>query len=165
MGTRLRFVSATLVAFLVVTLAWVAPLLPVIRVGYLQPFAKIAGLAQADSYLTSWMLAWGTHALRTHPLDLYQANIFHPLPWTFAFSENLLAGAALVMPVDLVFGSPTLDNNVLLIASFVLLGTGTALLLRELGTGWPAAWLIWKLHVPPCPCRCCVRILRWTSST
>ena len=141
MRTRLVFPCATLVvAFLAGTLAWVAPVVPVLGTGYLM-FGPAAALARADAMLTSWMLAWGAHALRTDPLDVYHANVFHPLPWTFAFSENLLAGALLVLPVDVAWRNPTLDHNMLLIASFVLLGTGTALLLRELGTGWPGACL------------------------
>jgi len=141
MGTRFFFVGATLVAFLVATLVWVAPIVPVLGTAYLQPFQKVPALAQADVLLTSWMLAWGSHALRTDPLGVYHANIFHPLPWTFAFSENLLAGALLILPVDVVWRNPTLDHNVLLIASCVLSGAGTAFLVRELGAAWPGAWL------------------------
>ena len=132
---------ATVGVFLVATLVWVAPVLGVLETSYLVAREKASLFARADSLLTSWMLAWGAHALRTNPLDVYQANVFHPLPWTLAFSENLLAGALLVLPADVAWGNPTLDHNLLLIASFVLTGTGTALLVRELGGGWPAAWL------------------------
>src|SRR5262249_5301568 len=37
--------------------------------------------------------------------------------------------------------NPVLTHNVFLVATFVLAGTGTALLLRELGAGVPASWL------------------------
>src|SRR5689334_8828110 len=110
MGTRLSFVGATLVAFTLATLAWVWPLLPWLGTGYVQQFPQIAGIARADAYLTSWMLAWGAHAIRTDPLGVFHANIFHPLPWTFAFSENLLAGALLVLPFDVAWANPTLDH-------------------------------------------------------
>ncbi len=127
--------------FGVLALVWLHPLLPVLRTGWLHPGPDPTGLGRADSMLTGWMLGWAAHALRTAPHRLFHANIFHPLPWTFAFSENLLAGALLVLPVDLVAGDPVLDNNALVIATFVLSGAGTALLLRELGAGLPAAVL------------------------
>jgi hypothetical protein len=139
MRMRFAYLGATLGAFVVGTGVWVAPVLRVMGTGYLQ--LDTAPLARADAMLTSWMLAWGAHALRTDPLAVYDANVFHPLPWTLAFSENLLASALMILPVDVAVGNPTLDHNVLLIASFVLVGTGTALLVRELGAGWPGAWL------------------------
>ncbi len=141
MRSRLLFVVATLIAFLGFAAAWLSPLLPVAGTSHLEAFKDISPLARADAMLTSWMLAWGSHALRTDPLHLYHANIFYPLPWTFAFSENLIASAVLVTPVDVVWKNPMLDHNVFLIATFVLAGAGTAFLLRELGAAWPAAWL------------------------
>lgn len=135
------FVAATAAAFGIATLAWTAPLLPQLRTAYLLAGEDPSHLARADAMLTSWMLAWAAHAMRTSPLDLFHANILHPLPWTFAFSENLLASALLVLPVDLLVGDPVLDHNLVLLASFVLAGTGTALLVRELGGSLPAAWL------------------------
>jgi hypothetical protein len=141
MRPRLLFVVATLLAFLVFATTWLSPLLPVADTSVLEAFKDLTPLSRADAMLTSWMLAWGSHALRTDPLHLYHANVFHPLPWTFAFSENLIASAALMTPVDVVWQNPVLDHNVLLIASFVLAGAGTAFLLRELGAGLPAAWL------------------------
>jgi hypothetical protein len=141
MRPRLLFVVVTLLAFLVFATTWLSPLLPVADTSVLEAFKDLSSLSRADAMLTSWMLAWGSHALRTDPLHLYHANIFHPLPWTFAFSENLIASALLMTPVDLIWQNPVLDHNVFLIASFVLVGAGTALLLRELGAGLPAAWL------------------------
>jgi hypothetical protein len=141
MRTRLVFPLATAVAFLLATLWWTRPLLPALGTSYLGPVKDPTLLGRSDSMLTSWMLAWSAHALRTNPFGLFHANIFHPLPWTLAFSENLLAGALLVLPVDLAFGNPVLDHSVLVLASFVLGGLGTALLVRELGGGVAGAWL------------------------
>src|SRR5437660_4162282 len=99
MRHRLLFVVATLVAFLLFAAAWLWPLLPVADTSYVEAFKDLSPLARADAMLTSWMLAWASHALRTDPLHLYHANIFYPLPWTFAFSENLIASAVLMTPV------------------------------------------------------------------
>jgi hypothetical protein len=141
MRPRPLFVVATLLAFLVFVAIWLAPLLPVVGTSNVVAFKDASILAHADAMLTSWMLAWASHALRTAPLHLYHANIFHPLPWTFAFSENLIASALLVTPIDVVWRNPVLDDNVVLIASFVLAGAGTALLLRELGASLLPAWV------------------------
>jgi len=141
MRSRWGFVVATAVVFSALTLAWVAPILPRFATADLTPRAYPTPLGRADAMLTSYMLAWSSHALRTNPLGLFDANVFHPLRWTFAFSENLVASGLLVTPIDLVWRNPVVDHNALVIASFVLAGTGTALLVRELGGGIPAAWL------------------------
>src|SRR6185369_11969063 len=141
MRTRPLMVLATAAGFALLTLAWLWPLPLHVRSSYLAAAADPSGLARTDAMLTSWMLAWGTHALRTDPIGLFHANILHPLPWTFALSEHLIAGALLVMPVDVLWHDPVLDDNALLLASFVLCGLGTTLLVRELGGGWVAAWL------------------------
>ena len=49
----------------------------------------------ADVHLITWALAWDTHALLTHPLSLFDANVFHPAPlWNPLVA--LLIGAAVV---------------------------------------------------------------------
>ena len=126
--------------FAAATIVWTWPIVTMPGRAYLQPVAAPNILQQADIQLTTWMIAWTGHALRTNPLGLFDANIFQPLPWTLAFSEHLIASALLVLPVDVAFGNPVLDHNVLLLATFVLGGVGTALLLRELGASLlPAA--------------------------
>lgn len=134
-------VVATAAGFALLAVAWAWPLAPNLRSAYLATGADPSGLLRSDAMLTSWMLAWGTHALQTDPTTLFHANNLYPLPWTFALSENLLAGALLVFPVELVWHDPVLDNNVLVLATFALGGLGTTLLVRELGAEWPAAWL------------------------
>jgi hypothetical protein len=141
MRSESAFAAATFVAFAVFALVWTWPLAPIAETAYVLPSADPTLLSMSDAMLTSWMLAWTSHALGTAPLGLYHANIFHPLPWTFAFSENLIAGALLVAPVHLVSGNPVLDHNALVVASFVLGALGTALLVRRLGGAPPAAWL------------------------
>src|SRR5206468_3463715 len=73
------------------------------------------------------------HQLRDDPFALFEANIFYPFAHSLAFSEHLLAGVLLVLPFDLLHPAAVLDHNVLLLASFLLGGTGTALLVREPG--------------------------------
>ena len=47
-------------------------------------------LVVADSYLLAWILAWGRHALGTHPWRLFEAPIFFPVGSTLALSDHLL---------------------------------------------------------------------------
>ena len=61
-----------------------------------------------DPLLNTWILAWDTHALLTDPLNLFNANIFHPLPNTLAYSEHLISTALLALPLQLFFGEPIL---------------------------------------------------------
>jgi len=137
---RRRWVTVTsLVAvFAAASVAYTWPLPVELRSVYVyQVFPTVLGYA--DSYLTSWMLAWGVHALWTQPLSVFDANIFHPIRGALAFSEHMLGAAVTIAPVDVVWRDPVLDHNVLLLMSYVLTGVGTALLLLEVGTSMPAA--------------------------
>ena len=120
-------------AFTLLTVAWTWPLVTCADRAFLQLTATPSPLVLADHYLTSWILSWGAHQLRDDPFALFEANIFYPFAHSLAFSEHLLAGVLLVLPFDLLHPAAVLDHNVLLLASFLLGGTGTALLVRELG--------------------------------
>lgn len=133
---------ATLVAvFAVAAVLWTWPLARHAADGYVEPTASPSDLAVADLYLTSWILAWDVHQLRRAPLRLFEANIFHPLPHTLALSEHLMAGALLVAPAQALSGNAVLGHNLLVLGSFVLGATGTALLVRDLGAGLGGALL------------------------
>jgi hypothetical protein len=81
-----------------------------------------------DPLLNTWILAWDTHALLTNPLNLFNANIFYPLPNTLAFSEHLFSTALLALPIQLISGEPILAYNLSLLATFPLAAFGTYLL-------------------------------------
>lgn len=132
--------AAGVIAFFVaLALAYTWPLVLDVGGTFVHPPGPVGMLGEADSLLTSWIVTWGAYALRTQPLGLFDANILYPLHDTLAFSEHLLAGAALVLPLDAVASNPVRNNNVLLVATFVIGGAGTAYLLRELGTSTTAA--------------------------
>ena len=91
-----------------------------------------------DGRLNAWILAWDVHALLHDPARLFQAPIFHPLPDTLAFSENLLLPAVLGAPAILL-GGPVLGYNLVLLASLVASGLGAQLLVRRAsGDRWAA---------------------------
>jgi hypothetical protein len=83
-----------------------------------------------DGRLNAWILAWDAHALLHDPGRLFQAPIFHPLPDTLAFSENLLVPAILAAPATLLSG-PVLGYNLVLLLSVVVSGLGVQFLVRR----------------------------------
>ncbi len=94
-----------------------------------------------DPLLNSWIMAWDVHALLTDPLNLFDANIFHPHRLTLAYSDHLLGTALLAAPVFLATGQALLAHNVVLFLSFPLSGLGMYYLARHL-TGHRGASLI-----------------------
>lgn len=93
-----------------------------------------------DGRLNAWILAWAGHAFWHDPTHLFQAPAFHPLPDALAFSENLVLPAALVAPVVAV-GGPLLGYNVVFLASLVLSGIGTYVLVRRVAGDRLAAFV------------------------
>ena len=85
----------------------------------------------ADTLLNAWILAWVPHALATHPLRLFDANIFFPSRDTLAFSEHLFVPALMGAPLTWTGAPPLLVHNLLLIAGMAL-------------TGWAWCMLGWR---------------------
>jgi hypothetical protein len=75
-----------------------------------------------DNLLNTWILAWDYHALASHPLRLFDANIFYPARDTLALSEHLLGDLVLFAPVMWATGNPLLAANAVVFGSFVLSG-------------------------------------------
>ncbi len=86
----------------------------------------------SDALLNTWALAWGTHALLTDPLNLYNANIFYPYANTLAYSESLIPQTLLAAPVILSTNLPAFAHNLLALLSFVLAAFGMYLLAFDL---------------------------------
>ncbi|MCK6625599.1 MAG: hypothetical protein L6R45_10540 [Anaerolineae bacterium] len=82
-----------------------------------------------DPLLNTWILAWDSHALLTDPLNLFNANIFYPLPNTLAYSEHLLSTALLAIPLQLITAEPIAAYNLSLLAAFPLAAFGMYLLI------------------------------------
>jgi hypothetical protein len=97
-----------------------------------------------DSLLNMWIMAWvaeGVLAILGGQMsfaDLWNANIFHPTPLSLTFSEHLVPQAVQGLPAYLATGNVVLAYNLVFLATFVLSGLGTFLLVREL-TGSPRA--------------------------
>ena len=101
--------------------------------------ARYAYLANPDALLNMWIPAWETHALRTQPTRMFDANIFYPERGTLAYSETLFGSLPVSFPVLLLGGSPILAFNIVLWLSFAATGLSMYLLARRLtGEYWAA---------------------------
>jgi hypothetical protein len=128
----LREVAGVLLGLVVVVFAMSAP--------WVLDFAGSGPFDRPDGRLNAWILAWDAHALTTHPGGLFDAPIFHPLPDSLAFSENLLLLGALAAPLALAFG-PALAYNAALLGSLLLSGLGAHLLVRRVSGDRLAAFV------------------------
>ena len=94
-----------------------------------------------DGDLFVWTLAWNAHAFIAQPLSIFDANIYHPLRRTLAFSENLIGSALIAAPIQWVTGNTVLALNVVALLSCVLCGLGAYVLARRIGIG-PAGAIV-----------------------
>lgn len=96
---------------------------------------------QPDFHLFVWTLGWTAHALATDPLGIFNANIFHPLQLSFAFSENLLGSGLWTAPLIWLTNNPVLAVNAVSLTSVMLCGLGAFVLARRLGLSIAAAYI------------------------
>jgi hypothetical protein len=91
-----------------------------------------------DAYFSLWRIGWISQQI-TEPRRLFHGNIFHPEPYTLAYSDAVLLEGAIAAPfvragVPLVY-----VYNALVLGSFVACGVGMFLLVRQLtGAALPA---------------------------
>lgn len=92
-----------------------------------------------DPLLNTWILAWDVHQIFTDPINLFNANIFHPHQRTLAYSEHLIGSSLLAMPIILFTKNVILAYNFVFLFSFFVSALGMFLLVRHLtGYSWPA---------------------------
>ena len=106
--------------------------------------ANLAGsvlAASPDTSLFVWTLAWDTHAFTHQPLSMFDANIYHPLRHTLAFSENLMGSALAAAPILWLTDNAVLAMNVVSLFSCALCGLGTYVLARRVGVSHFGAML------------------------
>ena len=87
-----------------------------------------------DPLPQAWQVAWNGHALLNQPLDWFQANIFHPLANSLAFSDALVGYA----PAGAIGSGPEAAiarYDVLFLFAYALAFFGAWLLAREIGVG------------------------------
>jgi hypothetical protein len=133
-----RRVAGIAAVYLLLTLACTWPLAAHLRTHVPAPSHPTT---QDDTLLLAWVLSWDVHQLLRDPLRLYEANIFHPLRHTLAYSEAMLSESLLLLPLASWLPDPTLLYNLTLLSTFVLGATGTFLLVRHLTESAPAAFV------------------------
>src|SRR6516165_2672451 len=130
--SRWKPVLAALVAYSALTIAYTWPL----------PRHVLHGVAHdlGDPILNTWILWWTTQAV---PLTAHwwNAPIFFPAPWTFAFSEHLLGLAPIAAPIIFLTHNATLAYNVTLLSTYVLSGLGMYFLAYTLTRRHDAAFV------------------------
>lgn len=94
-----------------------------------------------DVFFNMWRLRWIAHALITAPLELFNANVFHPEHGVLAYSDAMLLEGILAAPLTWAGLPPVLVHNVMLIAPIVASAIGAVVLARHV-TGSLAASLI-----------------------
>jgi hypothetical protein len=114
---------ATLVyALLTVALTW--------------PFARELRVIDAgDSAFFAWEIGWTLHALRTDPLGLPHANIFHPRCYTLGMDEPVLGTTLLALPLALFTHDAVLLYNLVRLLTFLCSALTAFWLAKELGAG------------------------------
>jgi len=85
-----------------------------------------------DPVFQAWTLAWDLHSWTTHPLNIFNANVFYPYRDTLAYSDYLFGQAALIAPVLLKTGNVILADNLSLLLSYALSGFAMYLLVVDL---------------------------------
>jgi hypothetical protein len=95
--------------------------------------ARLASIPDyRDAYFSIWRMAWIAHQLPRDPWHLFDANIFHPLRHTLAFSDAVLLPALLGAPLAWLGVPSVVVYNLAVFGSFVLCGLGMFLLVRSL---------------------------------
>jgi hypothetical protein len=116
-----------------------------LSLAYTHPLATRMGSTSIDlgpdTRLFLWTLAWDAHALRTAPLSIFDANIFHPEPRTLAYSEHQIGSAVLAAPLIWGTGNLVLAMNAVLVLSCFLSGWFAYLLARGLGLSKTSSFL------------------------
>jgi hypothetical protein len=85
-----------------------------------------------DPLLSTWRMAWVAHQVPRDPLNLYNANIFHPERGTLAFSDAMIVPSLTAAPLLWLGVHQITAYNLLFLSGFALSGAGMFLLMRSL---------------------------------
>ncbi len=94
--------------------------------------ASLSRLDNGDARLNAWAMSWVAHQVVHDPLRLFEANTFHPLPHSLAFSEHLALLGVLALPILWLTNDLVLTNNLLLLFSMWATGMAMYVLARSL---------------------------------
>jgi hypothetical protein len=83
----------------------------------------IVGGKAADALLLMWTTSHVSQSLFENPFELFHGGIFHPAPYTVAYSEHMIGQAVLGLPIWLATKNPVLEFNLLSLLSYALAAT------------------------------------------
>jgi hypothetical protein len=78
---------------------------------------SLSRLDNGDARLNAWAISWVAHQVVHDPLRLFEANTFHPLPHSLAYSEHLALLGILALPLLRLTDDLVLTSNLLLLFS------------------------------------------------
>jgi hypothetical protein len=89
----------------------------------------------------AWTLSWVAHQVVSHPLELFEANRFYPLPQALAYSEHLFVPGLLATPLLWLTDDLVLTHNLVLLGAIFASALGMYLLVSLLTGSCSAAIL------------------------
>ncbi|MDX6576607.1 MAG: hypothetical protein QOE96_2560, partial [Blastocatellia bacterium] len=96
---------------------------------------------RGDPYLITWIMWWDYHQTFTNPLHLFHANVFYPLKYSLAFSENSYGIALLFFPLYALGLAPLTVHAIAIFLGFALCGYGAFRLGRTLTGSVAVGWV------------------------
>jgi hypothetical protein len=137
------------------TVAWLASLSVLREFGVLAVFALFTAILTwpyvirmrdvvvdtGDPYLITWIMWWDYHQTFTSPLHLFDANVFYPLKYSLAFSENSYGIAMLFFPLYALGVAPLTVHAIAMFLGFVFCGYGAFRLGRTLTGSVAVGWV------------------------
>lgn len=110
-----------------------AVLLAVVMTWPIAPrLSRAARVDSTDAMYAMWNVAWVARAVTSHPLELFNANIFYPHTGTLAYSEGNVGAGVLGAPAWLLTRNVYATYNSVVLAGFVLSFLCTYALVRRL---------------------------------
>jgi hypothetical protein len=94
--------------------------------------ASLSRLDNGDARLNAWAMSFVAHQVVHDPLRLFEANTFHPLPHSLAYSEHLALLGILAAPLLRLTDDLVLTNNLLLLFSMWATAMAMYVLARRL---------------------------------
>jgi hypothetical protein len=106
------------------------------------PMARVLASRSVDHFdvfFNIWRLAWVQHALVTSPLNLFDANQFHPERNVLAYSDAMLVEGLTAAPLFAAGLRPVLIHNLMLLGAMAASGVAMFTLARYLSGSTAAA--------------------------
>ncbi len=107
----------------------------------LPPHAGSAVQDLGDPLYEIWTMRWVQHQLLHDPTNLWNGNTGYPFADSLLFSEPRISTSLIAWPIQIISGNDVLAYNLMLMASYFLVGLGMSLVIWEI-TGEAGAALL-----------------------